>query len=98
MHLKNKLKIVGFSFLLAISIILLILPSDFFDNGQSICLSVILANRECYACGMTRGIQHLIHFEFAEAYKFNKLSFVVLPLIIFVLGTELRTLLKEIKK
>lgn len=97
MELKNKLKIIGFSLLLIIAIVLLILPSDFFDEGQSICLSVLIANKECYACGMTRGIQHLLHFEFAEAYKFNKLSFIVFPLIIIVLVKELRTLVKDVK-
>jgi len=69
--------------LLIIPIILLILPADFFDQGQSICISVLVFKKECYACGMTRAIQHLIHFDFALAYQFNKLSIIVLPLLIF---------------
>ena len=77
--------------LLIIPIILIILPANFFDEGQSICLSVLLFEKNCYACGMTRAIQHLIHFNFDLAWNFNKLSFIVLPLLIF-------SYLKEIKR
>ena len=50
--------------LLIIPIILIFLPANFFDEGQSICLSVLLFEKNCYACGMARAIQHLIHFNF----------------------------------
>lgn len=79
------------SVLVIIPMILLILPATYFDNGQSICLSVILLDKHCYACGMTRAIQHLIHLDFTAAWDFNKLSFIVLPLLIF-------SFLKEIKR
>ncbi|OYQ41582.1 hypothetical protein CHU92_04295 [Flavobacterium cyanobacteriorum] len=61
--------------------VLLLLPADFFDKGESICLSKMIAGVECYACGMTRAIMHFIHFEFKEAWAFNKLSFIVVPLL-----------------
>lgn len=66
---------------------LIYLPADHFDEGDSICLSVVLFDRECYACGMTRGVQHLLHFEFKEAATFNYLSFIVLPLGLFMVGS-----------
>ena len=47
------------------------------------CLSVLFFDFECYACGMTRAIQHLIHLDFSIAYDYNKLSLVVLPLLSF---------------
>lgn len=62
-------------------IVLLFLPEDFFDKGESVCLSVQLANIECYACGMTKAIMHIIHFDFTKAYEFNKLSFIVFPML-----------------
>lgn len=68
---------------------LLYLPADHFDEGQSMCVSVLLFDMECYACGMTRGIQHLLHFDFKEAWAFNKLSFVVLPLGMFMVGSQI---------
>jgi len=61
--------------------VLLVLPSDFFDKGTSICLSKMLAGMECYACGLTRATMHLIHFQFSEAWSYNKLSFIVVPLL-----------------
>jgi Protein of unknown function (DUF2752) len=61
--------------------ILILLPSSFFDTGQSICLSKLLANIECYACGLTKGVMHFIHFEFEKAWEFNKLTFIVVPML-----------------
>jgi len=62
-------------------IVLLFLPADFFDAGESICLSKVIFNVECYGCGMTRACQHLIHFDFEDAFAYNMLSFIALPLL-----------------
>jgi hypothetical protein len=59
----------------------MLLPADFFDKGKSICLSKMLANMDCYACGLTRATMHFIHFEFDKAWSYNKLSFIVVPLL-----------------
>lgn len=67
--------------LLITPIILIILPADYFNEGQSVCLSILLLDKSCYACGMTRAIQHLIHLDFTTAWEFNKLSFIVMPLL-----------------
>jgi len=69
----------------------LLLPSTFFDNGDSVCISVVVFDRECYACGMTRALQHLLHLDFVIAYEYNPISFLALPLLVFIY-------LKEIKK
>jgi hypothetical protein len=61
--------------------VLILLPSNFFDNGESICLSKTLAGVECYACGLTRATMHFVHFEFLKAWEFNKLSFIVIPML-----------------
>jgi hypothetical protein len=70
--------------------VLLILPADFFDKGESLCLSVILLDTECPACGMSRAVQHLLHFDFETAAQFNKLSFIVLPILMVVWVIEVR--------
>jgi hypothetical protein len=69
--------------LLVIPIVLLILPADYFNTGQTLCPSKRLLNQECPGCGMTRGVMQAIHFEFLEAWRFNKLTFLVLPIFIF---------------
>jgi hypothetical protein len=71
-------------------ITLLILPANYFDTGRATCLSVLFFELECYGCGMTRAIQHLLHLEFSIAYEFNKLSFIVLPLAVFMIIWELQ--------
>lgn len=65
-------------------IVLWLLPASFFDKGQSICLSVLLLNKECYGCGITRAVQHFIHFDFEAAWNFNKLVVIVAPILFFV--------------
>jgi hypothetical protein len=67
--------------IIATPVILLLLPATFFDGGESICLSKVFFDIECYGCGMTRACQHLIHFDFEEAYAYNMLSFIALPLL-----------------
>jgi hypothetical protein len=69
---------------LLVPLILLLLPANFFDKGQSLCLSKLLAGVECYGCGMTRAIMHLIHFDFKGAYEFNKLAFISFPVLSFL--------------
>jgi len=78
-----------------VPLVLLALPATFFDNGRPMCLSVILADMECYACGMTRATMHLIHFDFEEAWMYNKLIYVVFPIIAFLWAAEF---FKEVKK
>lgn len=64
--------------------VLLLLPADYFDNGESVCLSQVLFKQDCYACGMTRACQHLIHLDFENAFAYNILSFIVLPILSIV--------------
>lgn len=79
-----------FVILILIPLILIFLPANFFDSGDSVCLSIMFFDKECYACGMTRAIQHLIHLDFAKAISFNKLSILVFPLLIVSYFKEIR--------
>ena len=60
-------------------LLLFFLPADYFDSGQSMCLSVLFFDLECLGCGLTRGIMHLMHLDVQTAWQFNKLSFIILP-------------------
>ena len=88
--MKKNLYTLYLVILILIPIVLLILPADFFDKGESICLSVSLFDSECYACGLTRAIQHLIHFDFSIAYEYNKLSIIVFPFLMLSYYNETR--------
>ena len=95
--MKKKINRIYFTILILLPIVLLILPADYFDKGQSICVSVLLFDKNCYACGMTRAIQHLIHLDFQQASEFHKLSFLVLPLLIVSYYNTLKKVYKKIK-
>ncbi len=82
MKYKRLMNLLRVAILLLIPIVLMLLSADYFDNGHSICLSKSLANMECYACGMTRSIMHLIHGEILAGWHFNKLGILVLPLLV----------------
>lgn len=71
-------------FIVLVPILLFTFPADFFDQGKSVCLSILLFNKPCHACGLTRGIMHLIHGDFETAFAFNMGSFIVLPLLAFL--------------
>jgi hypothetical protein len=84
--------------MIIVPLVLVILPSTFFDEGQAICLSVLLFDRECLGCGMTRATQHMIHCDFSGAYAFNKLSFLVLPVLIYLYVKQFFIFWKKVKE
>lgn len=84
--------------MIIIPITLIILPKDYFDNGQSVCVSKLILNIECYGCGLTRAIQHIIHLDFESAIILNKLSFVVFPLMTFLYLKYFLKLIQSIRK
>lgn len=95
---KNKKFLIGYlGVVLLVPLGLLLLPDSFFDEGQSVCLSVALFHQKCYACGMTRAIQHLIHLDILAAWQYNKLSVIVLPLLIYIWIEEVRRVYKKIR-
>ncbi|HMQ48778.1 MAG TPA: DUF2752 domain-containing protein [Saprospiraceae bacterium] len=72
------------AFLIILPIVLLALPADYFDSGRAVCLSRVIFDVECFACGMTRAVMHFIHFEFNEAVYHNVLVLPVAPLLLFL--------------
>ncbi|MFN4830538.1 MAG: DUF2752 domain-containing protein [Sphingomonadales bacterium] len=71
-------------FLVVTPVIIFLLPIDFFDQGTSLCLSQLLFDSECYACGLTRGCKHLLHLDVENAFAYNMGSFLALPLVSFL--------------
>ena len=78
------MKYLIFTGLIILPVVLCLLPASFFDQGQSICFSVLVFNKECFGCGITRAVQHLIHFDFQTAWNFNKLVIVVAPVLFYL--------------
>lgn len=52
------------------------------------CLFHKLTGLDCPGCGMTRGTYALLHGRFAEAFAFNPVGMILLPLAMIALGIE----------
>lgn len=53
-------------------------------DHNSICLYKNITGHECYGCGMTRAVLSAIHFKFADAYNYNRLVLIVLPVLTYL--------------
>lgn len=84
------------SILVTFPFILLLLPKTIFNNGgYTICILKLITGEDCFGCGMTRACMHLIHLDFKGAAYFNKISFVVLPILCGLLIAELYKTIKQ---
>lgn len=88
---------VGITLMFFSPFLFLLLPANYFDKGESFCPSKRLLNIECLGCGITRAVQHLIHFQFKEAWHFNKLSFLLVPFFGYFWTSQTLKLIKKIK-
>lgn len=66
--------------LTSVPVLLLVLPASYFDKGESICISRLLFDQECYGCGITRAVQHMLHGEVRTAFALHPASVVVTPI------------------
>jgi hypothetical protein len=76
-----KIKIAG---ILLIPALLYFIPLQWLERQHSICIFKLLTGKECYGCGMTRAVLSALHFNFNNAFNYNKLIVIVLPLLIFI--------------
>lgn len=84
--------------LILLPIVLAILPADFFDGGPVVCISRLLADMECWGCGMTRACMNIIHFNFSQAWQFNKLSFIVFPILSYLYVIEVVKFYRRVRR
>lgn len=78
-------------------LVLMIIPYDTFDYGESICPSKVFFDTECPGCGTTRATMRMAHFRFAEAWQFNRLSFITIPLIGFFYCRIIYKLIRRVR-
>jgi hypothetical protein len=70
---------------------LLIFQIDYYSgNGHfTFCLVKNITGRNCYGCGVLRGISACLHLNFPEAYRLNQLNLLTIPLLTFLYGKQL---------
>jgi hypothetical protein len=70
--------------ILLIPVVLYLIPLDWLKNQQSICLFKFITGKECYGCGISRAVLSALHFHFDDAFTFNRLFVIVLPILIYL--------------
>lgn len=66
----------------------LVVP-DLLIRATPHCLISLLIDDVCWGCGITRATVALLHGKFAVAWGFNKLVFVVLPMLMYLYSKHL---------
>lgn len=73
--------------------ILMILLYFFVDPSKSAyflkCPLKLTTGFECAGCGVQRALHELLHFRFLEAFKFNPLFVILIPILLIVLVINL---------
>lgn len=83
MQTADVLKITKLLILVLIPVVLYAIPMESICNGNTICVFTNIFGVECWGCGITRAIFSALHFRFYDAWEYNPLFVVVLPLLIF---------------
>lgn len=85
--------------MLLLPFLVYMIPVEGIFNGKSICLFKNVFGVECWGCGITRAIFSALYLRFAEAWEYNRLVVIVLPILVFEwLRSVVRLLRLLIKK
>lgn len=84
---STKIRLAGYA---ALPILLVCIPRAWVFEGRTICLIHNLFGKECPGCGMTRALFSLLHFDFAAAWSYNPMVYIVAPLLLLLYLKEVR--------
>ena len=94
MQTENVLKITKLLILVLIPVVLYAIPLENICNGKTICFFTNVFGVECWGCGITRAIFSALHFRLYDAWEYNPLFVVVLPLLLFL---WIRALVRQLR-
>ncbi|HEY0756063.1 MAG TPA: DUF2752 domain-containing protein [Ktedonobacteraceae bacterium] len=77
--------------LLLLPLLFWLLPTVWLERGPSLCLITYITGKPCPGCGMTRALSCLVHDEPRRAWRYNRLAFIVAPLLGYVWAKSLLT-------
>ena len=64
--------------------LLYLIPTETIYHGHTICVFKNLFGIECWGCGMTRAVFSLLYLDLEAAWGFNKMVFIVVPLMLWL--------------
>jgi len=82
---KNKTADVILSkilFIIILGTLFFFIPKKYLGDTFPLCLYRIVFGKKCIGCGTTRAVWSVLHFQFYEAYAYNKMIILTFPLII----------------
>ena len=94
MRTETVLKITKLLVTALIPVVLYAIPIESICNGNTICVFTNIFGVECWGCGITRAIFSALHFRFYDAWEYNPLFVVVLPLLLFF---WMRTVVRQLR-
>lgn len=94
MRTETVLKITKLLVTALIPVVLYAIPMESICNGNTICVFTNIFGVECWGCGITRAIFSALHFRFYDAWEYNPLFVVVLPLLLFF---WMRTVVRQLR-
>ena len=94
MRTETVLKITKLLVTALIPVVLYAIPMESICNGNTICVFTNIFGVECWGCGITRAIFSAFHFRFYDAWEYNPLFVVVLPLLLFF---WMRTVVRQLR-
>jgi len=54
------------------------------DNAFSFCLFKNITGKNCYGCGLLRGISALLHADFVAIVQLNHLNIITIPMLVYL--------------
>jgi len=78
-----------------IPIFLWLQPAEYFNVGRALCPSKLIFDTECLGCGLIRATQHAMHFQFKDAFEFNKLIIITFPACVVLFFHVLGLIIKR---
>jgi len=64
-----------------LAIIFFSIPKVYLGDTFPICLYRILLGKKCIGCGTIRAVWSVLHFQFHEAFEYNKMILITFPLL-----------------
>jgi hypothetical protein len=73
---------------ISLPFLLYLAPTSWLNSGHTFCPFKNIFGINCPGCGITHALISALHLHFKEAFNYNRLIVVVLPLLVYLWGKE----------